>query len=74
MRCTWDYEYAIYNQNSTRGVREFSVPIPTGISITNVGFHDVAEDLLHLFQVRIARFQEALSGLSVRHDRCQGLI
>lgn len=38
---TWTYEYALYNQNSTRGVREFEVPFPPGSVITNVGFHDV---------------------------------
>ncbi|MEM7165446.1 MAG: hypothetical protein AAF581_08280 [Planctomycetota bacterium] len=38
---TWTYEYALYNQNSTRGCREFEVPFPTGATITGVGFHDV---------------------------------
>jgi len=37
---TWHYEYAMYNHTSHRQVRTFSVPIPTGANITNIGFHD----------------------------------
>jgi hypothetical protein len=36
---TWDYEYALYNMNSRIGAN--SISIPTGGSISNVGFHDV---------------------------------
>lgn len=36
------YEYAVYNMNSDRSVRSFSVPIPAGLSVSNVEFHDVA--------------------------------
>jgi len=36
---TWDYEYAVYNMNSRISGNSFSVP--TGGSITSVGFHDV---------------------------------
>jgi hypothetical protein len=35
------YEYALYNMNSDDSVRSFSVPIGAGVTITNLGFHDV---------------------------------
>ncbi len=38
---TWHYEYAVQNINSHRSGRSFSVPVPTGAVITNVGFHDI---------------------------------
>jgi hypothetical protein len=38
---TWHYEYAINNLNSHRSVRAWQVPIPDGINITNIEFHDV---------------------------------
>ena len=38
---TWHYEYALYNHNSDRAVREFSIPVPNGANITNVGFRDI---------------------------------
>ena len=38
---TWDYEYAVYNQNSYRGIGRFRVPLPAGAAITNIDFHDV---------------------------------
>jgi hypothetical protein len=37
----WHYEYALYNHNLDRQVREFSVPIPGNASITNLGFKDI---------------------------------
>jgi len=37
----YHYEYALYNMNSWRSVRSFSVPLPLGVSPTNIGFHDV---------------------------------
>jgi hypothetical protein len=37
----WHYEYAVHNMNSDRAIGSFSVPIPSGASITNVGFHDI---------------------------------
>lgn len=36
------YEFAFFNANSARGARSFAVPVPAGVSVTNVGFHDVA--------------------------------
>jgi len=38
---TWHYEYALYNLNSHRSARGFSVPVGGGTTITNIGFHDV---------------------------------
>ena len=38
---TWHYEYAVYNHTSNRESRTFSVPVPNGATITNIGFHDV---------------------------------
>ncbi len=38
---TWRYEYAIFNFNSHRSGRSFSVPVPAGIAITNIGFRDI---------------------------------
>ncbi|MCH9033049.1 MAG: hypothetical protein IID42_00920 [Planctomycetes bacterium] len=38
---TWHYEYAIHNLNSHRSGRSFSVPIPAGVTVTDIGFHDV---------------------------------
>ncbi len=37
----WRYEYALYNMNSDRGARSFSVRRPLGADIRNIGFHDV---------------------------------
>ena len=35
------YEYAVYNMNSHESVRSFSVPIPSGVTLSNVEFHDI---------------------------------
>lgn len=34
------YEYAVFNLNSHRSGGSFNVPIPPGVVVTNVGFHD----------------------------------
>jgi hypothetical protein len=34
---TWHYEYAVHNLNSDRSGRSFSVPVPAGVVLTNVG-------------------------------------
>lgn len=39
---TWNYEYAVLNMNANRSGRAFTVPVATGINVTNLGFHDVA--------------------------------
>lgn len=38
---TWSYEYAVHNMNADRSASSFSVPIPDGVTITSIGFHDV---------------------------------
>lgn len=38
---TWRYEYAIFNMNSDRSGASFTVPVPKGVEITNIGFRDV---------------------------------
>jgi len=35
----WHYEYAVYNQNLDRGIQSFSVPVGTGVTLSNIGFH-----------------------------------
>jgi len=35
----WHYEYALYNQNLDRAIQSFSVPLGSGITISNFGFH-----------------------------------
>jgi hypothetical protein len=39
---TWNYEYAVFNLNANRSGGAFSVPVPAGVAVTNIGFHDVA--------------------------------
>ncbi len=35
----WHYEYAIYNQNLDRAIQSFGVPLGSGVTISNIGFH-----------------------------------
>jgi hypothetical protein len=35
----WHYEYAVYNQNLDRAIQMFSVPLGSGITVNNIGFH-----------------------------------
>lgn len=35
----WHYEYAIYNQNLDRGIQSFTMPIGSGVTLSNFGFH-----------------------------------
>lgn len=37
----WHYEYAVFNLNSHRAGGSFHVPVGSGITISNIGFHDV---------------------------------
>jgi hypothetical protein len=37
----WHYEYALYNMSSHDSVRSFSIPLPAGVAVSAVGFHDV---------------------------------
>jgi len=38
---TWTYMYSVFNLNSDRSGGSFSVPVPNGVTVTNVGFHDI---------------------------------
>jgi hypothetical protein len=38
---TWDYEYAVQNLNSDRSGGGFAIDVPSGVNVTNLGFHDV---------------------------------
>lgn len=38
----WRYDYAVYNLNSHNGAMSFTVPLPVGARISNIGFSDVA--------------------------------
>lgn len=40
----WHYEYAVYNHTLDRQVREFSVPLPFGATVQNIGFRDIDRD------------------------------
>ncbi|MCH7994949.1 MAG: hypothetical protein IIB57_10980 [Planctomycetes bacterium] len=37
----WHYEYAVQNLNSHRSARALSVPVPPGIDVTTIDFHDI---------------------------------
>ncbi len=39
---TWDYEYAVMNFNSHRSGGAFTIPLPPGATVTNVGHHSIA--------------------------------
>ncbi|MCG8409591.1 MAG: hypothetical protein MI923_30665 [Phycisphaerales bacterium] len=36
----WHYEYAVQNLNSHASGQSFSIPVPAGVSVSNIGFHD----------------------------------
>jgi hypothetical protein len=38
---TWHYEYAVQNLTSDRSGGSFSVPVPVGATVSNVGFKDI---------------------------------
>jgi len=38
----YHYEYAVQNLNNDRSVYSFSVPVGVGVTLSNIGFHDVA--------------------------------
>ena len=37
----WHYEYAVHNVTSHRAGGAFSVPVPVGAVVSNIGFHDI---------------------------------
>jgi hypothetical protein len=38
---TWEYEFALCNVASHRGGRSFALPIPAGVTVSDIGFHAV---------------------------------
>ena len=38
---TWRYDYAVFNINSHRSGGSLRIPVPAGVNVTNIGFHDV---------------------------------
>ncbi len=38
----WRYEYALQNLTSDRSAGSFSIPVPFGATVSEIGFHDVA--------------------------------
>ncbi len=37
----WRYDYAVYNMNCDRSAGSFTVPVPSGVHVSDLGFHDV---------------------------------
>ncbi len=37
----YHYEYAVYNMNADRNGGSFTIPLQPGVTLTNIGFHDV---------------------------------
>src|SRR5436309_9951516 len=35
----WHYEHALSNQNLDRAIQSFSVPLASGVAVSNIGFH-----------------------------------
>jgi hypothetical protein len=35
----WHYEYALFNMNLDRAIQSFSVPLGTGVNVSNIAFH-----------------------------------
>ena len=35
----WHYEYALFNMNLDRSIQSFSVPVGSGVNLSNIGFH-----------------------------------
>ena len=40
----WHYEFAAYNHDLDRQIREFIVPLQSGTVVQNIGFHDIDQD------------------------------
>jgi hypothetical protein len=36
---TWRYDYAVYNLSSDRSGGSLTIPVPSGVNVTNLGFH-----------------------------------
>ena len=37
----WTYNYAIHNLSSDRSLGDLTIPIPAGVTVTGMGFHDI---------------------------------
>jgi hypothetical protein len=35
----WHYEYAVYNENIDRAIQSFGIPLGSGVTLSNIGFH-----------------------------------
>ena len=42
---TWRYEYALHNRDNARGIKSLRIPVPAGVNLTNVGFHDIDQNV-----------------------------
>jgi hypothetical protein len=40
----WHYEYVAYNHDLDRQVKEFSIQVPVGTNVQNIGFRDIDQD------------------------------
>ncbi len=40
----WRYEYAAYNHDLDRQIRVFSIPVPNGATVANIGFRDIDQN------------------------------
>lgn len=50
----WHYEYAVYNHNLDRQVKQFSIPVPVGATIQNVDFRDIDQDTTNQWTSSVA--------------------
>ncbi len=40
----YHYEYAVYNSSLDRQIQTFSIPMPNGMTVQNIGFRDIDQD------------------------------
>ncbi len=50
----WHYEYAVYNHDLDRQIREYSVPLPTGAVVQNIDFRDIDTDGTNQWSAAVA--------------------
>ena len=63
------YVYAVHNLNSDRSVGGFSVALPAGATVSNVGFHDVDYHSGEVFNGNDWLFTQASNGVSWNVDQ-----
>ncbi len=61
---TWHYEYALLNIDMDRQVDSFSVPIPEGVTVTNIDFHAPAHTETNAW----------VGGPSIDNEQWQGVV